>query len=319
MPWTIPDKGEGDNDLQSILFQEDLGILIAGLTGVDCVVSGCVITGGADMTPAVAKGAVISNGTLFAVAGADVTIGAADGTNPRIDLIVVNSSGALAVRAGTAAVDPKPPVRTANDVVLAFVYVPAADTSIETTKIVDKRVIRDRHGVTLKNTTTRVTQNTLNTILTYASLTCPSGMLTTGKTLRVRCGGNYLANSGTPTWTLTISYGGTTLYAGTSAATVADADRKAWYVEFELTHTASNAQHLTGQVQFGTPGTITAPATGVNNFGLATANTNAIASATAGTTVDSDAADRDLLIRWTMSVSNAAVETVMNFATFELL
>jgi hypothetical protein len=94
------------------------------------------------MTPAVAAGAVISNRVRYKVAGADVTIGTADGTHPRIDLIVVTSSGALAVRAGTAAATPKPPARTANDVVLAAVYVPASDTTIATSQITDLRVIR---------------------------------------------------------------------------------------------------------------------------------------------------------------------------------
>lgn len=157
MAWTIPDKGEGDSNLQSVLFQEDLEILVAGLSGVDCVVSGCAVTSGADMTPAVASGVVISNGVWFAVTGADVTITTADSTNPRIDLIVVDSSGALAVRAGTAASAPKPPARTANDVVLASVYVPASDTAIGTSQITDRRIIRDdiaRSPVYLRQDTT---------------------------------------------------------------------------------------------------------------------------------------------------------------------
>src|SRR3990172_5434245 len=101
MSWTLPDFGEGDNDIQSILFREYLEGLVEGISGLNCVLSGLVVTGGVDMTPAVAKGAVLSNGTMFAVAAADVTIGTADATNPRIDLIVVNNAGALAVRTGT--------------------------------------------------------------------------------------------------------------------------------------------------------------------------------------------------------------------------
>jgi hypothetical protein len=142
MAWTIPDKGEGANDLQSIAFQEYLDVLVAGTSGLDCVLSGCAVTGGSDMTPAVASGIVRSNGVRFVVAGADVTIGTADGTNPRLDLVVVTSAGALAVRAGTAAAAPKPAARTANDVVLAVVYVPASDTTIGTTQITDLRVMR---------------------------------------------------------------------------------------------------------------------------------------------------------------------------------
>lgn len=147
MAFSLPDKGEGDNDIQSIMFQEYLEVLSAGISGVDCVIHGCVVTGGADMTPAVALGLVISNGVPFAVTAGDVTIGTADATNPRIDLIVVNSSGTKAVRAGTAAASPKPPSRTANDVVIAAVYVPANDTAIATSQITDLRVLRDRWSV----------------------------------------------------------------------------------------------------------------------------------------------------------------------------
>jgi hypothetical protein len=142
MAWTIPDKGEGDNDIQSIAFQEHFDVLVAGLAGTDCVLEGCAVTGGADMTPAVAAGTIISNGVRYIVAGADVTIGTANATNPRLDLIVVTSSGALAVRAGTAAAAPKPPARTANDVALAMVFVPANDTTIGSGAITDMRAMR---------------------------------------------------------------------------------------------------------------------------------------------------------------------------------
>jgi hypothetical protein len=145
MPWTLPDKGEGDNDVQSILFQEYLDVLAAGIRGIDYVYNGLVVTGGADMTPAVSTGMVVSNGKRFLVAGADVTISTAHATNPRIDLIVVTSAGALAVRAGTAGANPKPPARTANDVVIAAVYVPANDTAIATSQITDLRLLKDFH------------------------------------------------------------------------------------------------------------------------------------------------------------------------------
>ena len=53
--------------------------------------SGFAFTGGADMTPDIAKGAVLTNGVLKAVAAGTVTIGAADATNPRIDLVAAHS------------------------------------------------------------------------------------------------------------------------------------------------------------------------------------------------------------------------------------
>lgn len=144
MAFTLPDKGEGGNDRQSILFQEYIDVLIAGIAGTDVVHSGCAVTaqGSPDMTVAVAAGTVMSNGVPFAVAAGNVTITAADGTNPRIDLVVVNSSGTKAARTGTAAANPKPPARTANDVVLASIDVPASDTTIGATQIDDKRVMR---------------------------------------------------------------------------------------------------------------------------------------------------------------------------------
>jgi hypothetical protein len=142
MAFTIPDKGEGANDIQSILFQEQLDILVAGDTQSEAVVTGCAVTaqGSPDMTVAVAAGLVRSNGYSYWVTAANGTITAADGTNPRLDLVVIDSAGAIAVRAGTAAAAPKPPARTANDVALALVYLPATDTTIASNQIVDQRV-----------------------------------------------------------------------------------------------------------------------------------------------------------------------------------
>lgn len=148
MAFTIPDKGEGANDIQSILFQEHLDILVDGIGGLTGVLSGCAVTaqGSPDMTVAVAAGTVRSLGHWFAVTAGNATIGTADGTNPRIDLVVVTSSGAKAVRAGTAAAAPKPPVRTAGDVALAAIYVPASDTTIGSNQITDARAIIPQNG-----------------------------------------------------------------------------------------------------------------------------------------------------------------------------
>ena len=141
MPWTVPDDGEGANTIQSILYQEDLDVLVAGIARTDYVVSGCAVTPNALLVLNVAAGLAISNGIHFSVAAATPSVGAADATNPRIDLIVVTSAGAAAVRAGTAAAAPKPPTRTANDVVLAQIYVAAFDTAIGATEITDRRML----------------------------------------------------------------------------------------------------------------------------------------------------------------------------------
>lgn len=309
--WTVPDKGTAQNDIQSILFQEYLGTLSAGVRGVDAVLAGgaCSAQGSPDMTVAVAKASVLSNRVLKAVAAGNATITTADSTNPRIDLVVVNSSGSLAVRAGTAAAAPKPPARTANDVVLCAVWVPANDTTISGTQITDLRVMRDQGPIQVA-TTGQSTTNTTNTIFTIFTVTTPNGMMLTGRQLRVRCAGNYLSNSGTPTWTFTFSYGGTTMVADATAATTADADRGAWNLDVVLHAVSASSQTLNGVVRFQTPGAKTAATTGIGDLAVVThvvAPVRGTASATA------DSANQDFLVRVTHSVNNAAVETVVDY------
>lgn len=138
--FTIPDKGEGLSDIQSILFQEQLDILVAGIRGVDAVLSGCAVSPGTGMTLSVATGRVRSASVELAVSSGSPTVATADATNPRLDLVVVDSSGAIAVRPGTPAAAPKPPARSANDVALALVYVPASLSAVGSGHITDARV-----------------------------------------------------------------------------------------------------------------------------------------------------------------------------------
>lgn len=317
--FTIPNKGQSNNDVQSILFQDDIDILMAGINGLDCVLSGCAVTaqGSPNMTVAVAKGATLANGILRAIATGNVTIGAAHATLPRIDTVVADASGVKQCRAGTASATPQPPARTANDVALAFIYVAAAVTSIGPTVITDKRVMRTQGPITIAKVTGAVTFNTTAAAQTYLTVTIPNGLFLAGRTLRVRAGGNYLSNSGTPTWTLTILYGGSTIFSDVTAATAADTDRGAWRVEFDLIAQANADQALTGRVHFQSPGTKGAPTTGQAGDLATVADVNSPIAA--GLAIDSDAADRVLTLQWTMSVSNVAVETVMEGATVELV
>lgn len=321
MPWTIPDKGEGDNDIQSILFQEYLEVLVAGINGIDCVLSGLTVTGGADMTPAVAKGAVLSNGTLFAVAAANVTITAANATNPRIDLIVVDSTGALAVRAGTAAAAPKPPARTANDVVIAAVYVPANDTAIATSQITDMRVLRQQGPICIfKQTAADTINNTAAAIEVLnrgnSGVTIPDGLFLSGKVLRVKMGGNILGNSGTPTLRIVIEYGGTVMFSDISAASTADADRYAWHLDFCIIAQGTSDQSLVGTLAFSATGAKTAPTTGIGDAWGTGGLVNPVSGAAA---VNSDTGDRRLSVEFTFSVANAANAIVVEYATVELI
>lgn len=331
MAFSIPDQGTADSDVMAILFKEYIEILQEGINGYNCVLSGFDFTGGADMTPDIAKGAVLTNGILKAVAAGTVTIGTADATNPRLDLIVVNSSGALAVRAGTAAANPKPPPRTSNDVVLYAVYVPAADTSIGSTQRVDLRVFRRQGPICIYQTTAAETTNTTAAAIhildkTNSGVVIPSGLLVStsgkGKILRCKIWGNALINSGTPTSTIAISFGGTTWFSDVTAAGLADADRRAWVIEFDIVVQGNSDQAIGGMINIEVQAAaVTAPTTGIaGEIGGTTGATASIISPFQGAagTVDVDAADRTLAVTWTFSVSNAANEIVVEAATLEL-
>lgn len=177
MAFTIPDKGEGLSDIQAIFFQEDLEVLVAAAEGRDCVLSGCAVTPNTLLVLNVAVGQVVSSNKFFNVTAGTVNIVSADATNPRIDLVVADAAGAKQVRAGTAAVAPKPPARTANDVVLAQVYVPALDATIDAAQIKDRRVIRDAR-ICIALAADQSNSTTTPTEVAGLSLTLPAGTYT---------------------------------------------------------------------------------------------------------------------------------------------
>lgn len=141
MPFTIPNEADAAFADMAEVDSVDLAILVAGLQGVG-VISGCAVTaqGSPDMTVAVAAGVVSIGGALVTVAGGNVTV-AADGSNPRFTLIVVDNTATKSAVAGTASSNPVFPAIPANSVVLAAVYIPAADTAIASNQILDKRVL----------------------------------------------------------------------------------------------------------------------------------------------------------------------------------
>jgi len=142
MPFTIPNEADAGAADQAEPDSVDFDILAFGAKATG-VVDGCAVTaqGVPDMTVAVAAGSVSIAGRQVAVAAADGTITAADGTNPRFDLVSINTAGTIVVTVGTAAASPVFPAHPANVVVLAAVYVPASDTAIGATQIIDKRMM----------------------------------------------------------------------------------------------------------------------------------------------------------------------------------
>jgi hypothetical protein len=142
MAFTIPNASVAAFADQAEPDSVDMDILAAGHVG-NGVTSGCAVAaqGSPNMTVAVAVGTALVSGVAVAVAAGNVTITAAHATLPRKDIVVVSNAGVKSATAGTAATQPLKPAIPANSVVLAEVYVPAADTAINSNQITDKRVI----------------------------------------------------------------------------------------------------------------------------------------------------------------------------------
>lgn len=85
----------------------------------------------ANLSVMVAAAEYTIQGVDYSSAQTDLTAGAADGSNPRIDLVVVNSSGAAVIVAGTAAANPvEPAIDPTTQLKLAFLLIPAAGSAI---------------------------------------------------------------------------------------------------------------------------------------------------------------------------------------------
>ena len=157
MAFEIRNKADSIEDPSGKFWQAapdkvDFDILAAGhdRDGVD---SGCAVTlsGPVDEFVQVASGGVVVDGTVASVsAGAVKVLGsspgqAADATNPRFTLIIVDNAGVKSQAHGTAAAIPEFPAIPASSIVLAAVYVQATATVIENiggkNPIVDKRVV----------------------------------------------------------------------------------------------------------------------------------------------------------------------------------
>lgn len=143
MGFRIPNVADAAFQPQAEPDQGDFQILADAFAGTH-VVSGCLVDEAAspDMTVDVASGRVLVDNDPVDVTGGNTAITAADGSNPRIDLVTINSSGTIIVVDGTPASAPYYPTIPASRVVLAAVYVPAGDTAVTDNQIIDKRMIR---------------------------------------------------------------------------------------------------------------------------------------------------------------------------------
>lgn len=105
-----------------------LGALIVVGDAPVAVATGAVVSNGTTTTWSVSAGTLLRNDGQTVTVGAlnNQAITAADATNPRIDLVVVdNASGVVAKQDGTAAATPAIPVPAAGKTVLATLRVAA--------------------------------------------------------------------------------------------------------------------------------------------------------------------------------------------------
>lgn len=308
-------------DLWPLITHRAFQVVAAGFN--NCVLSGSATTAQAspNMTLAVAQGSVVTNDVLRPVTAANVNISAAHATLPRIDLVVIDVNGAKVVRAGTPSSSPAPAALSANDVCLAFVYVKPGDTAIPAGQLLDTRMFRTTGPIIVGKTATPIVRNNTAALQTFVTLTLPANLFAAGRQLRIRAGGNMLLNSGSPTVTLTIAYGGTTMFADVTGAAAADADRLAWTLDVVLIAQAINDQSLSGALLLGPVGARTAPATGIGDIAVPGLLAGIPVPAPIGgsAAVDSGAADRTLTVSFTMSVANANNEIVMEHAFAELI
>ncbi len=320
MAFTIPNEADAFAAAQAAPDKVDLDILAAGYNG-NGVIKGaaaeCVVTAQTtpDMTVAVAAGIIAVGSVMVSVIAGNVTITAANATNPRFDLIVIDNAGVKSAVAGTSAAAPVFPAIPANSVVLAAVYVPANDTTMAANQITDKRILINPYGVLTRSTAAVTVVNTI-TETDLIAYTVLGGLMGTTRKLRVTLIGDLLNNSGaTTTLNLKVSHGGTVVWADITGTLGNGSSRRPFYMQFDIANiNSASVQYLAGFVLIG-------------SIGNATTGTGDLAAAGYRETVFSGAATstinttNDAVVRVQATHGNAAttIDIRMQNAVIELI
>ena len=150
----LANSADAFDDIQASPESEDFEYLLLGhhRTGV---LSGFVVTESSPtaQTVDVTAGKGLETGEqITGSASLDLAVSSADGSNPRKDLISINSAGTAVVTAGTPAAVPAAPVTPANSIPVAVLTVLANDNDHEDAQISDKRVLlADRYVFNVKD------------------------------------------------------------------------------------------------------------------------------------------------------------------------
>ena len=159
------------------------------------VLSGLAVSergAGANMSVDVASGSCFVDDTKYTESSTtNVVISAAHATLARKDIITYDTSaGNPAAVTGTAASTPVPPDIPSGDILLALVNVPAADTAITNSQIIDKIILVSPAGYIVDGT--QVYNTTSPTTWTDLDLSSYVGTRRVVVFLRVNAGGTLL-------------------------------------------------------------------------------------------------------------------------------
>jgi hypothetical protein len=114
------------SDINAVATMADI---LAG-SGGNRIITGNASYSGAGLTYDITALTYIIQGSLYASLATQVTLTAADPTDPRIDVILVDDLGVVSVLTGTPAPVPsKPTVDNLTEVEVTFVSVPAGATA----------------------------------------------------------------------------------------------------------------------------------------------------------------------------------------------
>lgn len=196
MAFTIPNLAAASVRDQAGPDSVDFDILTAGIQG-DGVVSGLVVTEDSPVSLTVdySAGTFVIASTVVTIIAGSVTATAADPTDPRFDLVVVNSGGTVSVVAGTPAAQNREfPDVPASSIALAALDIQPGATTIPTARIVAKGTLVHKPPILRDGSVAWAAQQTGALDL--------AGLFTASGHIQMAANGEIRDSGGTPRFTI---------------------------------------------------------------------------------------------------------------------